>query len=96
MNKKTAKIFEIAVVSINYVIISYALTNMAFLFRANLLYILFFASEIWVAGNYWRKVNELTESKIVTAILLFLCFAVHIAMIYFIGRVSGTIIPFYE
>lgn len=96
MRKNTEKIFEIAVVSINYIIISYALTNMAFLFRANLLYILFFASEIWVAGNYWRKVKELTENKVVAVILLFLCFVVHIAMIYFIGRVSGTIVPFYE
>ena len=96
MRKNTEKIFEIAVVSINYIIISYALTNMAFLFCANLLYILFFASEIWVAGNYWRKVKELTESKVVAVILLFLCFVVHIAMIYFIGRVSGTIVPFYE
>ena len=94
--KNTAKIFEIVVVSINYVIISYALTNMAFLFRASPLYILFFASEIWVAGNYWRKVKELTESKVITAILLLLCFIVHVAMVYFIGRVSGTIIPFRE
>lgn len=91
---RKTKILDIIVGSINYVILSYALTNMAFLFRANLLYILFFASEIWVAGNYWHKVKELTENKVVTVILLFLCFAVHIAMIYFIGRVSGTIIPF--
>ena len=93
---KKAKVLDIIVESINYVIISYALTNMAFLFRASPLYILFFASEIWVSGNYWRKVKELTESKVITAILLLLCFIVHVAMVYFIGRVSGTIIPFRE
>lgn len=93
---KKAKVLDIIVGSINYVIISYALTNMTFLFSASPLYILFFASEIWVAGNYWRKVKELTESKVITAILLFLCFVVHIAMIYFIGRISGTFIPFRE
>lgn len=91
---RKTKVLDIIVGSINYVIISYALTNMAFLFRANLLYILFFASEIWVAGNYWRKVKELTESKLITAILLFLCFVIHIAMIYFIGYVSGTVVPY--
>lgn len=91
---QNAKGLDIIVESINYVIISYALTNMAFLFSASPLYILFFASEIWVAGNYWRKVKELTESKVITAILLFLCFVVHVAIIYFVGRVSGTIIPF--
>ena len=93
---KKSKVLDIIVGSINYVIISYALTNMAFLFSASLLYILFFASEIWVAGNYWHKVKELTESKVIAAILLFFCFIVHVAMVYFIGRVSGTVIPFTE
>lgn len=93
---KKAKVLDIIVGSINYVIISYALTNMAFLFSASLLYILFFASEIWVAGSYWRKVEEETKSKIIATILLLLCFIVHVAMVYSIGRVSGTVIPFRE
>ena len=93
---KKAKVLDITVGSINYVIISYALTNMTFLFNTSLLYILFFASEIWVAGNYWRKVKELTESKVIAVILLLLCFILHVAMVYFIGRVSGTVIPFRE
>jgi len=93
---KKAKVLDITVGSINYVIISYALTNMTFLFSASLLYILFFASEIWVAGSYWRKVEEETKSKIIATILLLLCFILHVAMVYFIGRVSGTVIPFRE
>lgn len=93
---KKSKTLAIIVTSINYVIISYALTNMAFLFRTNPLYILFFASEIWVAGCYWRKAEEETKSKVIAAILLILCFIVHVAMVYFIGRVSGTVIPFRE
>lgn len=93
---RKTKVLDIIVESINYVVISYALTNMTFLFSASLFFILFFASEIWIAGNYWRKVNELTDSKVITAILLLLCFVVHVAMIYFIGRVSGTIIPFID
>lgn len=93
---RKTKVLDIIVESINYVVISYALTNMTFLFSASLFFILFFTSEIWIAGNYWRKVNELTDSKIITAILLLLCFVVHVALIYFIGRVSGTIIPFID
>ena len=93
---RKTKVLDITVGSINYVIISYALTNMTFLFSASLLYILFFASEIWVAGSYWRKVEEETKSKIIATILLLLCFIVHVAMVYSIGRVSGTVIPFRE
>ena len=91
---RKTKVLDVIVESINYVIINYALTNVAFLFSDSLLYILFFASEIWVSGSYWRKVKELTENKVIAAILLLLCFVVHVAIIYFVGRVSGTIIPF--
>ena len=92
--QKLIKIFEVAVESVNYVIINYALSNMAILFNSSLLYILFFASEIWVTSNYWSKVWKLTKSKWLTVVLVTVCFATHIAMIYFIGRISGTISPF--
>ena len=93
---KKAKVFDIVAETINYIIICYALANMAYLFRASLLYILFFASDVWITGNYWRKVKELTDSKVIAAILLLLSFIVLAAMVYFIGRVSGTVIPYYS
>lgn len=88
MKKKTAQYFDLAVESINYVILSYALANMAFLLQANLLYILFFASELWLTTNYWNKAKALTESKAMAFVLLILCFLVHFAMVYFVGHVS--------
>lgn len=92
--QKLIKTFEITVESVNYVIINYALLNMAFLFDSSLLYVLFFASEIWVTSNYWSKIWKLTKSKWLTVVLVTVCFAAHIAIIYFIGRISGTIISF--
>ena len=94
MKPKTAKWLDIFVESINYIIINYALSNMAMLFQANLLFVLFFASEIWVMNNYWRKINELSRHKSVSTILLIICFAVHIGLIYFVGRIVGDITPF--
>ena len=52
-----SKCLEILIESVNYIIINYALSNMAMLFRSNPLFILFFASEIWTFGNYWKKVR---------------------------------------
>ena len=92
--KKMGKWLEIFVESINYILLSYALSNMAMLFQRNLLFILFYACEIWVTGNYWKKMCELTEKKILSAVLLAVCFVAHIGMIYWIGRVVGQVLPF--
>lgn len=54
------KYFDLFVESINFILINYALSNIAMLFKANMLFILFFASEIWLIGNYWKKANELS------------------------------------
>ena len=67
---------------------------MAMLFQSNPLFILFFASEIWVIGNYWRKVYDMVKNKILAVVLLIICFAIHIGIVYFIGRVVGTVVPF--
>ena len=94
MKTKASKYLEIVIESINYIIISYALSNMAMLFQSNPLFILFFASEIWVIGNYWRKVRDMVKNKILAVVLLIICFAIHIGIVYFIGRVVGTVVPF--
>lgn len=94
MKTKASKYLEIVIESINYIIISYALSNMAMLFQSNPLFILFFASEIWVIGNYWRKVYDMVKNKILAVVLLIICFAIHIGIVYFIGRVVGTVVPF--
>ena len=94
MKTKASKYLEIVIESINYIIISYALSNMAMLFQSNPLFILFFVSEIWVMGNYWRKVCDMVKNKILAVVLLIICFAIHIGIVYFIGRVVGTVVPF--
>ena len=94
MKSNISKWLEVLVESVNYIIINYALSNMAMLFQNNLLFILFFASEIWVMGNYWQKIFETTTSKVISAIFLTLCFLIHICIVYFVGRIVGNIIPF--
>lgn len=94
MKSKASKIVDVLIYSINYILINYALSNMAMLLKSNPLFILFFASEVWVMGNYWRKMHDLTGSKILSAILLFGCFVIHIGIAYFVGRVVGNIVPF--
>ena len=95
MKRKMSTILEILIYSLNYILISYALSNVAMLLKASPIFILFFASEIWVMGVYMNKIQEITEKKVLSWILLAVCFALHIGMVYFIGGVVGDIVPLY-
>ena len=48
MKRKMSTILEILIYSLNYILISYALSNV---------------SEIWVMGVYMNKIQEVTEKK---------------------------------
>ena len=94
MKQTVNKWLEVAVESINYVLISYALSNMALVLRQNPLSILFFASEVWLMSKYWQSVFRLTQRKAVAALLLVACFLIQIALVVFVGRFMGDVVPF--
>lgn len=95
MKAKASKWLDVSIESINYLIVNYALSNMAMLLKNNPIFILFFASEIWVMGNYWRKIYDLTKNKVISTVLLIVCSGIHIGMVYFIGHIVGEIVPFH-
>lgn len=94
MKHRLSRGLDILVESVNYLLISYALSNMAMLFRTNWLYILFFASEVWLIQRYWSKIRELTASGLAAWLLVAACFAAQAAMFWWIGRVVGAVVPF--
>ena len=101
MGTRWSRILELLIVSVNYILIGYALSNIAMLLQSNPLFILFYASEIWVTGLYWRRAAKLTGSRLLAAVLLLVlllavCFALQIGMVYFAGRVVGEMVPFYN
>lgn len=96
MGTRWSRILELLIVSVNYILIGYALSNIAMLLQSNPLFILFYASEIWVTGLYWRRTTKLTDSKLLSTVLLVVCFALQIGMVYFAGRVVGEMVPFYK
>lgn len=94
MNQKISRALEVLIESIHYLILSYALTNMVLLFWRHWLFIFFFASELWLTDRYWKRLQALTESKVVSAAVWIFCFAIHMGIVYFFGRVVGEILPF--
>ena len=63
MKRKFPKILDVAIHSINLILINYALSNMMAFFRSSLLYILFFTSEMWVFVQYRKNIEELSDSN---------------------------------
>ena len=94
MKPAVSKWLEVIVLSVNCILISYALSNLSMLLRTHPLFILFFASEVCVIAGYWRRTEKLTGSRVLSAALLVVYFAAHLAMVYFFGRVVGEIVPF--
>ena len=55
---------------------------------------LFFTSEMWVFVQYRKSIEELSDSKALANLLLIICVAIEIGLLYFFGIVSGELIPF--
>ena len=94
MKRKFPKILDVAIHSINLILINYALSNMMALFRSSLLYILFFFFEMWVFVQYRKGIETLSNSKTLANLLLVICAAIEIGLLYFIGILSGKLVPF--
>ena len=92
-----SKCLEILIESVNYIIINYALSNMAMLFRSNPLFILFILHlKYGHSGIIGKRVSKITGNKAVSIILLIVCFFIHIGIIYWVGPISGNVVPFRE
>ena len=45
-------------------------------------------------SKYWQSVFRLTKRKAVAALLLVACFLIQIALVVFVGRFVGDVVPF--
>ena len=94
MKSKVSKWVDIIIASINFIIITYALSSMAMSFRTEFVYILFFASNVWVISRYSKAVAEKTGSKLISGIASLCCLLIFCAIAYSCGYIKGTLVPF--
>ena len=94
MEPKYVKILDVVISSINLILVNYALSNMMALFQSSLLFILFFTAEMWVFVQYQKNIEKLSNSKTLADLLLVICAAIEIGLLYFFGIVSGELISF--
>ena len=93
MKDKISKYLDILCECANFIIISYALLNMMS-FRQSFLYILFFASNVWLIARFCSRISKLTESKIAAAVLFGVCVLAVAALGLFVGIVNGELVRF--
>ena len=94
MNIKVKKTVEVIIESINFIIITYALSGMAMSFRTNPVYILFFVFFVWLIGRYISKLKNAIKSNLLTAIIFCCSFGIFCLITYFTGYTDVNLIPF--
>jgi hypothetical protein len=79
---------------LNCIIVQYALSNMAILLHANLLFVLLFMAKMWTWSSCWRKMDDLCGNKVLSAVLKAGCIAAEMGLFCFVGHVDGEIVSF--
>lgn len=93
MKSNSSKTLEVVIASLNFMTISYALSSIMISFKTSWIYILFFASNVWVISEYWKTLKQTTGNKIVASTVLVCSFLVICLVIYFVGYIDGVITP---
>ncbi len=94
MKKQLAKAVEIGVETLNYWVISCALSSMTMVFRADWLFVLFFASNVWLIGRYYDRTAAVLDSRKWAVPVCALAFAAFVLFVYRVGLVQGSVMPF--
>lgn len=94
MKQQLAKAVELCVETVNYWIISYALSSMAMIFRAEWIFVLFFASNVWLIGRYYDRTAAVLNSRKWAIPVCALAFVAFVLFVYHVGLVQGSVMPF--
>ena len=79
---KLSRGLDIFAATLNYILISFALSNMLLTYRNNFIYVAFFASKVFVISEYLRRMVKLTGRRMFAFLLLLGCLIVQIMLFY--------------
>ena len=91
---KISKAVDVLIEVINYVVISFALASVAMSLRGEWVSILFFYSDVWLTFTFGKKLKEVIGNGVIVELVRWGSVATFIALVYFVGYVKGTIVPF--
>lgn len=64
MKRKISGWIDLLAVSVNYIIICFALSHMEIRFQHDPAFILFSVAQIWVTGAFWGKVQKTADNRL--------------------------------
>ena len=94
MKEKVSKAVDVLIEVINYIVISFALASVAMSLRTEWISILFFYSDVWLTIRFGKRLKEVIENGVIAEIVRWGSVAVFITIVYFVGYVKGTVVPF--
>lgn len=94
MKEKVSKVVDVLIEVINYIVISFALSSVAMSLWAKWISILFFYSNAWLTINLRKRLKEVIGNGVIAEIICWGSVAAFIAIVYFVGYVKGTVVPF--
>lgn len=83
--RKFPKTLEIAVESVNFLLVQYFLACFMLSMRASLVYIIVFAANIFVLIKYGETLARLTDNRMLCAVVFAAYLAALAASVYFFG-----------
>ncbi|MBQ8232364.1 MAG: hypothetical protein IJZ34_10630 [Lachnospiraceae bacterium] len=94
MKDTFARIMDVLVETINFIVLSYLLCSAALSFNQSMLYILFFASAVWLTSKYWDRLKSLIMNQGIRVCVLMGSFLILVLIMYFGGYLSSTLASF--
>lgn len=64
------------------------------IFRAEWIFVLFFASNVWLIGRYYDRTAAVLNSRKWAMLVCALAFAAFVLFVSRVGLVQGSVIPF--
>ena len=68
-SRSIIKVLDIFIESVNFIVISYLLLSVMYAFKTNVLWVLFFATNVWLVQKYWHILRSALGKRI-------LCFSI--------------------
>lgn len=89
---KFAIAVEVFFDTLSMIALHYILTGCRFAFRADLIYVFFFALDIYYMHKFWDDLSKNILNKLLRMVILVVVFVTPLLFAYFVGRLDVSLI----
>jgi hypothetical protein len=86
-------VLDITVESISFIVVSYLLLNAMYAFRANIVWVLFFATNVWLIQKYWQTLRKSLGNRIAAIVVTAISLLILAVVFLWIGYLPIGLMP---